>query len=369
MTFYTEQYREKHLQQIKSKAGTRYQPELNVDLPISSIFDGISRTGIFYSNIRKMYGELSRSFKSLTSKYDDIELQNCYFEFKADVDELLKILNVIELYSTEIMPWDKVHAASKIAIDKSINFRRLLDEVVERIKSKEAAINKGQQYIPPEKFNNEFPYISKIHSKITDIDNFAVSAQAKLSNAPCLMVAGSAGTGKTHLLCDLAERRISNQQPILVLFGDELYNGENIWLQIISRLKLEREFKSEDEFLKALNALGEISKCRSLLVIDAINENISRTPNFWKKHMPAITKEIIKYPYIAFIISVRKGFENEVLTKSQQDMFLHQEHYGFSFKVWEAVHKFFNWFKLPLPEIPLLMSEFQYPLFLLINDR
>ena len=46
---------EKHLAQIKRKAGARYNPELNVDLPISDIFDGISRTENFYTAIRKKY--------------------------------------------------------------------------------------------------------------------------------------------------------------------------------------------------------------------------------------------------------------------------------------------------------------------------
>ncbi len=42
-----------HVKQIRSKAGPRYTPELNVNLPIAQIFDGISRTEAFYTEIRE----------------------------------------------------------------------------------------------------------------------------------------------------------------------------------------------------------------------------------------------------------------------------------------------------------------------------
>ncbi|MCK4468982.1 MAG: hypothetical protein KAU60_11580, partial [Desulfobacterales bacterium] len=63
------QYVVKYLNNIKHKAGARYTPELNVSLPISEIFDGISRTEKFYTIIREKYGELLREFRYVTSQY------------------------------------------------------------------------------------------------------------------------------------------------------------------------------------------------------------------------------------------------------------------------------------------------------------
>ena len=40
----------RHLTKVTATAGPKYHPELNVDLPISKIFDGISRTKQFYRN-------------------------------------------------------------------------------------------------------------------------------------------------------------------------------------------------------------------------------------------------------------------------------------------------------------------------------
>ncbi len=38
-----------HIKQVRAKAGPRYTPQLNVNLPIAQIFDGISRTEAFYT--------------------------------------------------------------------------------------------------------------------------------------------------------------------------------------------------------------------------------------------------------------------------------------------------------------------------------
>ena len=66
------------------------------------------------------------------------------------------------------------------------------------------------------------------------------------------------------------------------------------------------------------------------------------------------------------MISIRSGFENIILTKRLINKFIHFEHTGFLYKEWEAVRKFFKIFNIPFPEIPLLMPEFQKPLFLLL---
>ena len=75
---------EKHFKKIRHLAGMRYTPKLNVNLPISEIFDGISRTEKFYATIRENYGELLRQFKYVTSKYEKDELQKNYNQIKKE---------------------------------------------------------------------------------------------------------------------------------------------------------------------------------------------------------------------------------------------------------------------------------------------
>ena len=65
MQFLDKEWSKQHLDDIKKKADKRYTPELNVELPISEIFDGLSRTEVFYATIQSHYGKLLKRRKSL----------------------------------------------------------------------------------------------------------------------------------------------------------------------------------------------------------------------------------------------------------------------------------------------------------------
>jgi len=360
-----------HLISIKQKAGARYTPKLNVELPISEIFDGISRTDKFYATIRERYGELFREFRYITSKYKDNELQENYDKIKKDIKSLSKLLENIKEYNTNHIPWDKIKNQTKILEDNLWKFTGLLRNAEDQVKDKKTPLNKDGSYhpSPSEKFNSDIHHTYKTQEIIRHFEELSSSTKAKLSNQPFLLLTGSAGTGKTHLVCDVVEQRIKNEKGILpafLVFGEFFSNEKDFWSHLLEQLEIGNTIRTKDDFLKKIDYLGEKAKCRSLLIIDALNENIAHAPSFWKKNLNTIIQEIKKYPNIALIVSVRSGFENEVLKEKQKTLFVHEVHHGFRFREWEAVNKFFKEFSLPLPEIPLLMPEFQNPLFLLL---
>jgi hypothetical protein len=358
----------KHLIQIKQKAGERYTPKLNVDLPVSKIFDGISRTQKFYLKIRENYGSLLREFRYISPKHEKRILQNDYNKIKRDLDNVLNIIGKIKKYNKIDIPWNEIHKKTK-SLDKTLwKFIDRLRNEKELLENTKTPIRKDNtwQRSPAEKFNSNIHYAYKVQEIIRYFRNLSLSNKAKLSNIPFLFLTGSAGTGKTHLLCDLAEHRINNNQPVFMVFGEYFSNKNDFWLQTISQLKIKRGIKTKKQLLKEMNEIGKKEKCRSLFIIDALNENLSNAPGFWKSNLHTIIEDIKNYPNIALIVSVRKGFEKEVTTDKQRKLFVHEEHYGFRFREWEAIIKFFNTFSLSPPEIPLLMPEFQNPLFLLL---
>ncbi|MDD3772674.1 MAG: ATP-binding protein [Weeksellaceae bacterium] len=360
-----------HLKDIKKKAGARYTPKLNVELQISEIFYAISRTENFYSTIREKYGELFHEFKFVTSKYKNDELQNNYNQIKKDFESIFKVLKSIKEYNTSHIPWDKIQEQTKVLEDKLWKFTDQLRKEKELVKDIETHPKNDGSYQPSpfEKFNFDIHHIYKTQEIVHYFDKLSLNSKAQLSNHPFLFLTGSAGTGKTHLLCDVVEQRIKNEKgvlPALLLFGEFFSDKKDFWSQALEQLGTENTIKTKEDFLKKLDNLGKGAKCRSLFIIDALNENITHAPNFWKNNLNSIVQDINKYPNIALIVSVRSGFENEVLTENKKTLFIHKEHQGFRFKEWEAVNTFFKAFSLPLPEIPLLIPEFQNPLFLLL---
>lgn len=361
----------KHITQIKNKARARYTPELNIDLPISEIFDGISRTEKFYTKIREKYGELLREFRYITSKFEDVELQKSYNKIKKEIDSLFKLIESIKEYNTIHISWNKIQKQTKALEDYLWKFADQLRTVKERAKDIKtpARADGGYQSSLSEKFNSDIHHIYKTQGLIRHFEELSASTKAQLSNCPFLLLTGSAGTGKTHLLCDVVEQRLQNEiktLPTFLVFGEYFTDKNNFWDQVLEQLTLKDTIKTKDNFLKKLDSFGKKAKSRTLFIIDALNENITHAPSFWINNLDSIIQDIKKYPNIAFVVSIRNGFDKEVLTEKQKEIFIHEEHGGFRFREWEAVNKFFKAFKLPLPEIPLLMPEFQTPLFLLL---
>lgn len=89
-----------------------------------------------------------------------------------------------------------------------------------------------------------------------------------------MILRGAAGTGKTHLLCDLARQRISAGRPTVLLLGQRFVSNEVPWSQALQQLDLPG--LSAEEFVGALEAAAQAAGSRALLIIDAINEGAGR---------------------------------------------------------------------------------------------
>jgi len=363
-------WRKKHLESIKQKAGARYTPSLNVELPISEIFDGIGRTKNFYFSVREKHGKLLKELKYLSLEFNKVELQQCCNSFKKEKNELSKILNAIKTYNIKPIPWKKI--TDQISI-----FQNSLDNLIAQFEEEKKLVKNELEPPHPngshrrklsEKYDSYINDLRRTYRITYELRELSQSSKASLSNNPFLLLSGPAGNGKTHLLCDLVEHRLSNTSPnsgtAFLVFGENFNETSDVWSQIISQLNLAKKINNKDELLTELNSWGIKAKSRSLLIIDALNETNYR--EFWKNNLGQIVNEIKKYPHIGFIISVRSGFENEVLKDDLQEFFTKEIHTGFAEMEWEAVNKFFKESNLPLPEIPLLVREFQNPLFLLI---
>lgn len=363
--FLDKDWKNKHLKEIKTKAGNRYTPKLNVDLPICEIFDGISRTKEFYSSIRSHCGELEREFSRISRQYSNKDIQKSYKIFSSNAAILLKILSKYKDYSTSRINWNLINLLAKRANEEGWKLADKLRDEKEKLEKEKIQDKSEGNRSPTEKISSDMHYLYEAQKELRYFTDFSSSSTARLSNNPFLFLKGIAGTGKTHLLCDLVERRLDNSLPSILVFG-EFFSSGDIWKQIRAQLGLNQTY-DKNKILKLLDQKGKKAKARLIFIVDALNE--SKPLNFWCNKLGGLLREISKYPNIALIVSIRSGFEQEILTQSTSRKFIIEEHQGFRFKEWEAVNKFFHEFSLPLPEIPVLTPEFQNPLFLLLFCR
>ncbi|MDJ0899804.1 MAG: hypothetical protein QNJ55_13440 [Xenococcus sp. MO_188.B8] len=332
-----------------NNAGTRYTPELNVELPIAQIFDGLGRTKAFFNRIKLIRGKIKKSLSKVTNSKSDDPIQAAETKFQAKITQLLA-----KLYDLDTVGVDEIDFASIRTLASELYFVTYdYIDVLRNIKSEQQQKSYSQNYDYRQHELNE------LERAISSLKRLLESKATLLANISALLLLGKAGMGKTHLLCDVAQYRVNSGLPTVLLLGEQFNNAEP-WLQMISHLGLSC---SREEFLGALNSAGEARQSKALILIDALNEGEGK--KLWKKYLAGILAILSNYPWISIAVSVRTPYKDVVIPEGLDSTKLIQEtHQGFAQHEYQATKTFFDHFGIKRPSIPLLNPEFQNPLFL-----
>ncbi|MCK9333475.1 MAG: hypothetical protein M0Q19_09955, partial [Candidatus Cloacimonetes bacterium] len=346
-------------------AGPRYSPETNVDLPLSDIFHGLCRTVEFYNEIRKLAGIIRKGSKYDRNNWEDAQINKRNERLSMMLNELYEIVKDIKDYSTDTINWAET---TRLTEHANSQLSKLIDNYNQRkheLKDVKTESHGGSyQSSPSEKIACTIRNLRNLNEAIMDLHDFSRSVKAKLSNHPYLLIKGNAGMGKTHLLCDLCRIRkdyIDTPLPTFLSFGEQYRNTTDFWGTFLRSQALDSLFKDKNEFLKYLDDMAKGYCCRSLIMIDALNESSN---DYWQNFFSDLMDDLSGYKHIALIVTVRTGFENSVLTGDQMNRLICFNHTGFAEVEWLAATKYFEHNDIPLPEIPILYPEFQHPLFL-----
>lgn len=346
--FFSKKWFERHTKETISCADTRYTPELNIELPIARLFDGLGRTSEFYTQIRVKYGRIKRTFAKVLPKNTEKRTEDKFDSLQEKISRLLSTLETIDETSLGYIDWDYI---TRLTSESEEIAWKYMEDL-------EAASKDYQSHGYNVEFGYRYHHLRELLRQLKDLEYFAQSNEARLSNIPALLIMGKAGTGKTHLFCDVAKQRIASFLPTILLLG-ERFTDEDPLSQIVKILKLSC---SKEEFLGAFEAAAQARGIRGLIMIDALNE--AENPAVWCRYTKEIVSVLSEYPHLGIALSVRSGFEKASLPKNYQDIFIVEEHRGFGEKGWEAIRIYFREFHIKQPEIPLLYPEFHIPLFL-----
>lgn len=202
--------------------------------------------------------------------------------------------------------------------------------------------------------------VKQVADLLAEALNLCDGKEAKAANEQMLLLTGSAGAGKTHMLVDLALKRNVEKLTSIVLFGDQFSALKDIW-QFTTKLGTKNRY-SLIEVLDKLETIGRSSKARTMLLIDGINE--TSPCRIWQNGLESLKAKLLDRPNVCVVISIRNGFQDLVATQRTINETMTVEHYGFGKDIWKAVQLFFGHYRVQWPEIPLLGPEFSNPLFL-----
>ncbi len=350
---------EDRLEEAVVNVGPRYTPELNVELPVARLFDGLGRTSSFFDPVRVLSGKIRRRYPRTEPRAKEEVDHRLFDSLRQNVTQLLSCIEGIEKSEVSPIDWQSMGRLAAESAEIAWECRRNLEAAAKQREAKDAASERQQDYSRPRGFDSERDHLFELMTDLRELQNIAESRAARLSNLPALLLAGDAGTGKTHLLCDIAKRRVSAGLPTVLLLGGHFKDDEP-WSQIVRLLHIS---STAEEFLGALEAAAQASGGRALIMIDALNEGEGRT--LWRKHLGGMLAAVLRYPWVGLAVSVRTSYVTLVVPDGQvPDRLVRAEHHGFADSEYQATKTFFDHFGIQRPAVPLLIPEFQNPLFL-----
>lgn len=341
---FSQQWFENRLEEAVANVGPRYAPELNVELPITRLFDGLGQTPDFYTRIMNLYGQIKTTYSKVQSRKALEAAKDEIKSLKEPINQVLSIIDSFEDVKATHIDWDCIDKLAQKSISLSRDCIQKLEDAAKE--------NKND-------YGYEGYYLNELIKVLDTTIGFAQSSESHLSNVPALLLVGHAGTGKTHLFCDVAKRRISSVLPTVLLLGGQ-FNKDEPWSQIIRLLGLTC---TKEEFLGALEASAQARDARTLILIDALNE--SEGKDIWYKHLSGMLTTLSRYPWIAIAVSVKTSYEGTLIPDGLfPDRLIKEIHTAFADHEYQATKAFFNYYGIVHPSIPLLVPEFQNPLFL-----
>ncbi len=333
----------------------RYTPELNFELPIAKIFDGISRDKYFNKQFNSYLDDLLHHYRKAVNHINESKVK----------DHIDRIVSIITIFRQQCEQIDYIEIGNIDNVGLSTLLKdvgNIIDDLIQKLYEIDSTLEKEKRKHDSDtnKFGWDIELFRRFNGSVYEFIEFLEGTTVLLSNNPFMLLTGDAGKGKSHLLADVAVKRSERNQFSILLLGQH-FTEEEPWSQIKKQLQLNCE---KDTFLASLNAKAETTESRILILIDAINEGKGK--ELWKNYIAGFISSVKKFPNIGVVFSIRTSYEKLLIPESliENKEVIKVIHHGFSQHEYEASKHFFENYGIKQPSIPLLHPEFSNPLLL-----
>ena len=361
-TGFDEDWFGRRLQEARRTAGPRYTPELHVNLPIARRFEAFGRTSRFFDRTISLIRGLANEWSSACSPgpsrlgrerdpevetwikavTDDPVVRRGKASIGPAIEEIVAAGSEFEVQPSGMLPFGDV--AEKVAAVATA-----VDGVVQHLLTRQ----EEHRVISQHRYQFE-----TFAGKLRKVRDELVEAQL-WGGAAVMIVRGQAGTGKTHLLCDVARRRLGEGRPTVLLMGQSFTSDAAPWIQAAALLDVGDS--SAEEIVGAIECAAQAAGTRALVLIDALNEG--KGLSVWPTHLSGFLAHFARSEWIGVVLSIRSSYD-EVVPEAVRQQAVVATHRGFGERSYDAMRSFFTHYGLELPSTPLIAPEFGNPLFL-----
>ncbi len=348
------------LAEAHGAAGPRYTPELNIRLALDEQFHAFGRLPEFFDRIRSTASEIRERVRShvfSVAKEPDATLAALIVSAQSSCNQALDEFRFLSDDPTLPNPLAALHASLRAAV--SATHKVLVELRRQREQAKAGQPEASKDSFPRQEDDAGLYGLRQLQAKLEDALNL-VNDFIEIVDARLLILTGEAGTGKTHLLCDLANQRLQTGLPTVVLMGQRFLDVSDPWTQALHQLDIAGW--SVREFVAALEVIARRAGRRVLFIVDAINEGAGM--RLWPTHLSPFLERMAASPWIGVVLSVRSTCADDLLPDAVLARAVCLEHHGFEEVEFDATRTFFEHYGIDLPSTPLLALEFRNPLYL-----
>ena len=229
---FTLEWFHKKLAAAIENAGERYTPILHVELPITRYFAALGQNPEFYAKLNSLYLAIREAADRFNPARISTEARSAVEAAKVDVEELYKLLDAVLLPQLDSLaapaprpvPWDELLQIGRPVLEQLYRASSDLWKLAQAGQQEERS--KGDSKTALRNIQEAEYYCNSLQRATSDFVRFCESDEAALANRPASLLVGEAGQGKTHLLCDIAERDLRQMRPRILLHGSHFTDGE-----------------------------------------------------------------------------------------------------------------------------------------------
>lgn len=345
--------------------GPRYSPDINVEVPIFGNFESLAATKIKSEELQQALKAVTNAYTKLLDPYSKlIKTERTKFNRKR-----VKI-SFPDKSSVQVTGKGIIIAIGELIsyFSQAFKAERLLE-----LDWIELAKKRRSMYDFATGLSNQIFAISRTSVRgITVVYEDFEKASINLSQETEMFIGagygyeeqvivldGEPGSGKSHLLADIATKRAVENKFTLFFLGQNFDGKHEPWNQILIQLNFNSDLQT---FFNIVNEKGKIINERVLVMVDAINEGEGIVA--WKSGFREFIELIKPYPYIGLVISYRTTYREFLFEDDYLRDIRTIRHSGFSGFEREAFASFAKHYGLPVDIIPVLTKEFGNPLFL-----
>ncbi len=361
-----------HIQNAAKSAEPRYSPQLSVTTPLYEWFQAFEggaawkamatqKVSEYRDAVRRLEASVMPNGGTLGEKWPTDLAQDGHFALNvcksivSAIEESIRMPNSLGLAEIQ----KKISEAKKLLRPLTTTLSTVIDDAYGNGSSTSKPFRtfmaERMAIFPTESLDATNNAIEVLQQT----ENWTESAVGKLGFHQAFILTGDGGSGKTHGICDMALRRLSEGAYSCVLFGHQFGNEPVDWERFSRELGLSATLK-RDTVWDALDAAAEASGKPLIIWIDAINETKPR--KYWKERLKGFAAELCRRPNLKLCVSCRTTFERACIpTHHDFPVFKHNGFRGLERK---ACREFFGYYGLTSPVTPLLQPELVNPLYL-----